>query len=236
MVYSFDINTDKKTVIEAALTASTSHGNDDVATMTFNTQSGKVTLNSATADAAITDGSFSVKLVTDETGKCKLYIDNTFVCEEKLTYEYISLALLSFETKDAQGGDAPSVDSPVNVYYSNVKYGEYNPDQGQFAIDAVSYTDANGNAADTLAKDVTIASVKVSKVDLDISGGKLFACLYDSEDNLDSCKMVDVNGSGSYDIGLKAGRNDLTLRFIMVKDLQTLVPVILTNLIEEAVQ
>ena len=239
MVYLFDVDTVADTLVEANLTVSASHGNEDVAKAVFNTLDGTVELNgikSQTASAAVAQGSFSGKLITYEDGTCKLYVNDELVCTASLTYDYINLALLSFNTKDVAGGSVPELASPVEVYYSNVSYGEYNPAAGQFILEAVTYT-KDGEAAAELADGVTIADVTISQVDMDIAGGVLVVCLKnDDGDKLIKCKTVPVTGSGTYDVGLTADSEGLNLKFYLLKDLQTVTPIKLINCLEVAAQ
>ena len=127
--------------------------------------------------------------------------------------------------------------NPVEVFYSNVGYGEYSTEAGQYLLEGVTLKNNNNETVNILGKDVTIAKATISKVDMDIDGGKLIACIYDSDEGyLVNCTIVDVTGSGTYDINLTSDRDDAVMKFFLVKDLKTLVPVTLTNLIEEAVQ
>lgn len=238
MIYTFDVDTEADTIVEAALTASTNHGNEDVAMAVFNTVDGTIALNGvkATASEVVKGGSFTAKIVTSADGKAKLYVDDTFTCEAKLSYEYLSLAQLSFTTKDAEGS-APTLASPVEVYYSNVAYGEYDISVGQYLLENVTLANSDGSTANALADGVTIKTATISKVDMDIDAGTLFACIYDTDTgHMINCAMVDVKGSGTYDINLTSDRDDAVMKFFLVKDLKTLVPVTLTNLIEEAVK
>lgn len=239
MVYLFDVDTEADTLVEANLTVSTSHGNEDVAKAVFNTLDGTVELNgvkSQLSSEAVSSGSFGGKLITYEDGTCKLYVNDELVCTSELTYDYINLALLSFNTKDAAGGSVPELASPVEVYYSNVSYGEYNPAAGQFILEAVTYT-KDGESAAELADGVTIADVTISRVDMDIAGGVLVVCLKnDDGDKLIKCKTVPVTGSGKYDVGLTADSEGLNLKFYLLKDLETVTPIKLTNCLEVAAQ
>lgn len=228
MVYSFDINTDDETVIEATLIASTDNGNKTVAKALFDTENGTVKLNDETevSNDAVKSGAFKVMLKTYEDKTVTLSVNETDVCTSTLSEDYVKLSSLSFKTID--NDVTPTLSNPIVVYYSNVAYGQASKDEGQFVLDSVSY-EKSGETVNEITSGTNIKTVTIRKLDVDITDAKLIACLYDGNDVLKKCKIVDVDGSGTYDVDLTAPSDGLTLKFILVKDLESIMPIKLTS-------
>ena len=230
MVCTFDIETENKTGIKVQIVGAKRRRNSAFATILFDTLNGKVTLNDKTAvlNADVSTGKFSVKIMTDNDGNYKVFVNDKLAGTEKLLGKCVELQNLSFDNVVLQGGDSPSVSEPITVYYSNVKYGETTGDGSQFILDSVSF-EKDGVSTDEITDGTTIKSVAVRKLDKDITDAKLIACLYDENNVLKKCKIVDIDGDGTYDVGMEANGDGLRLKFILVKDLENLMPLKLVS-------
>ena len=236
MIYRYDIATEADTAVEANLIASTSKGTQSVMKMFFDTLNGTVSLNDteAIANDAVASGKFSVKLITDENGVGKLYINDSYVGEAALKYEYKKLASLTYKTVDVSGGTAASIAEPVTVSYSNVGYGEYSTEGSQFLLEAMTM-EKDGASVDALTNGAELKSVKVSKIDTEIDNAVFISALYDGG-KLHKVVFTDITGSGAYPVGLTADKDDLELRCFIFKDMQTIKPVILNDITDMAVE
>lgn len=228
-VYSFDIDTDSDTQIYADVLATDNKKDETILSLAVDTLSGNI-YNDAddtvlvSGSDIIKDGHFNVRIMVDyKKHTAGFFINGTPVAENlPVSASYCLPKELVLGIGDTEGGAYPA-----EVYYSNVSYG-FGSSAAWIAKDLVMTSE--GNPTDRITKGTVIESVTMEEGMTPGGTPVLMAALYNEDGVLSQVCTQTVSDSGSYDLNLISTEDNMTLRFYLFWDTESLMPVYLEKL------